>query len=704
MADTRREPYARASLARLMTPASVAVIGVSERPGAFGSRVMANMAAFEGRLYQINAKYTELAGNPCHPSLASLPEIPDCVVVATGRDQVEPIVTECARLGVGAVLILAAGFAETGKPELAALQARIVAVARAADMRLVGPNTIGLVNYGIGAGLTFSAMPARRPLAPHAIAIVSQSGSLGFALGQAIERGVSVSHILTAGNSCDVDVADQVAYLADDPACRAIACVFEGMAHPGRMIAAAERCRDAGKPLIMYKMATGEIGAQAALSHTGSLAGAEAAYRAVFARANVVQVDDLEALIERAAFFAKAPAPTSPGVAVIATSGGAVIMAADKAERHAVALPQPGPAGAAILAAHVPEYGSSRNPCDVTAQAISDPAGLAACTRALLDDPAFGTLVTTQGYAYDSATQRLPTFAAAARDSGKIVGIVWIPEWLGGPGAREIESDPHLCLFHSMDRCFATLAAWHRWHAERPAQAVRIAPDCAAQARALLADAGPTLTEREAKRIVALYGIPVVADHLVHTATDAAQAAATVGFPVVLKGEHPDIAHKTEAGLVALDLRDPAAVEAAATTMLATPAAHRPGFVGLVVQPMVPRGVEIMVGAKIDLQFGPLVVVGLGGIFVELLRDTALALAPVGIDEARAMLARLQASSVLDGFRGSAPVDRDRLAEVVARFSELAADLGPDVTELEINPLIAAGDRIVAVDALIVKR
>ena len=704
MADTRREPYARASLARLMTPASVAVIGVSERPAAFGSRVMTNMAAFEGRLYQINGKYTELAGRPCHPSLAALPEIPDCVVVATGRDQVEPIVADCARLGVGAVMILAAGFAETGKPELVALQARIVATARAADMRLVGPNTIGLVNYGIGAGLTFSAMPSRRPLAPHAIAIVSQSGSLGFALSQAIERGVSVSHVLTAGNSCDVDVADQVAYLADDPACRAIACVFEGMAHPGRMIAAAERCRDAGKPLVMYKMATGEIGAQAALSHTGSLAGAQAAYRAAFARANVVQVDDLEALIERAAFFAKAPAPTAPGVAVIATSGGAVIMAADKAERHAIALPQPGPAGAAILAAQVPEYGSSRNPCDVTAQAISDPAGLAACTRALLDDPVFGALITTQGYAYDSATQRLPTFAAAARDSGKIVGIVWIPEWFGGPGAREIESDPHLCLFHSMDRCFATLAAWHRWHAKRPPSAARIAPDCAAQARAHLAAAGPTLTEREAKRIVALYGIPVVADHLVHTAAEAAQAATTLGFPVVLKGEHPDIAHKTEAGLVALDLRDPAAVETAATIMLATAAAHRPGFAGLVVQPMVPRGLEIMVGAKIDPQFGPLVVVGLGGIFVELLRDTALALAPVGTDEARAMLASLQASSVLDGFRGSAPVDRDRLADIVARFSELAADLADDVSELEINPLIAAGDRIVAVDALIVKR
>ena len=701
---TRRVPYARSALGRLVAPASVAVIGVSGREGAFGNRVVANMGAFDGRLYQVNAKYRELAGRPCHPDLAVLPEVPDCVVVATGREAVEPVVAECARLGVGAVVILAAGFAETGKPEHVALQARLLAIARGADMRLVGPNTIGLVNYATGAGLTFSAMPERRPLAPHAIGIVSQSGSLGFALGQAIERGVSVSHVLTAGNSCDVDVADEVAYLAEDPACRAIGCVFEGMADPGRMIAAAERCRAAGKPLIMYKMATGAEGARAALSHTGSLAGSEAAYRAAFARAGVIQVDDLEALVETAAFFAKAPAPTAAGVAVIATSGGACIMAADKAERHGVALPQPAADAAAILAAHVPEYGSSRNPCDVTAQAIGDPAALAACTGALLADPAFGALVTTQGYAYDTATRRLPTFSGAARETGKIVCFVWVPEWLGGPGAREIESDPHLCLFHSMDRCFATLAAWHRHHGQgATAAAVRVAPRVADEARALLAEAGPALTERQAKRIVALYGIPVVADVMVHTAEAAAIAAASVGFPVVLKGEHPDVPHKTEAGLVTLDLRDEAAVDAAARAMLAGEAAGRPGFAGLVVQPMVPGGVELVVGARIDKQFGPLVVVGLGGVFVELLRDTALALAPVTRDEALAMLGALKAGAILDGFRGSPPVDRVALADLVARFSELAADLGDAVAEVEINPLIASGSRLIAVDALVVR-
>ena len=309
----RRQPYAVADMVRLVAPRSVAVIGVSERAAGFGSRVVANMAAFDGAVYQINAKYPSLAGRPCYSSLDALPETPDCVVIATQRDAVEPLLLQCADRGVGAVVVFAAGYAETAKPENIAAQARLVALARAANMRLVGPNTIGLVNYASGAGMTFSAMPERRPLQRHAIGIVSQSGSLGFSLSQAVMRGVSVSHVLTAGNSCDVDVADHVAYLAQDPACRAIACLFEGMADPTRMIAAAELAWQADKPLVLYKMATGSEGARAALSHTGSLAGSDAAYRAAFARCGVIQVDRLEALVEAAAFFAKAPAPGARG-------------------------------------------------------------------------------------------------------------------------------------------------------------------------------------------------------------------------------------------------------------------------------------------------------------------------------------------------------------------------------------------------------
>jgi len=614
---------------------------------------------------------------------------------------------------------VASGYAETAKRDRVAQQMRLVRIARAAGMRLVGPNTIGFVNYATGAALTFSAMPARRPLLPHAIGIVSQSGSLGFSLAQAMERGASVSHVLTAGNSCDVDVADAVAYLAGDPACRAIACVFEGLADPRRMIAAAELAWDAGKPLVIYKMATGAEGARAAMSHTGSLAGSGAAYAAAFARAGVVQVDKLEALVEAAAFFAKAPRPTARGVAVVATSGGATIMAADKAELHGVALPQPGPAARAVLEARIPEYGSPRNPCDITAQVLTDPGSLLECTAALLTDPAFGALVTSHAYAYQSGTDRLPVFSRAAAAAGKIVCNVWAPQWLDGPGAAETEADGHLALFYSMDRCFATLAAWHRRDdllRAPPVTAARLSPPGArAEAAALLAAAGPVVegrvvegpvvAEAAAKRIFAAYGVPVTAERLVGDAEAAVAAADALGYPVVVKAESVDIPHKTEAGVVRLNLADAAAVRAACTSVLAAVGAidPPPRLNGLLVQPMAPPGIEIMVGARTDPLFGPLVVVGLGGVMVELLHDTALALAPVTASEAETMLRGLKGAALLHGFRGSAPVDVPQLAGIVARLSEFIADHCGVVAEMDVNPIIAAGPRIVAVDGLIVK-
>ncbi len=708
---TRRAPYTRGQLRRLLSPASVAVIGATDRPGAFGNRVMQNLAAFDGPVWPVNARYPTVAGRPCYPSLAALPGVPDCVFIAVAREALEPVVADCARAGVGGIVVAASGLAETGKPDRIAEQARILAIAKEADMRLVGPNTIGFVNYQTGAGMTFSAMPARQPLAPHAIGIVSQSGSLGFALAQAVERGTSVSHVLTSGNSCDVDVADYVAYLAEDPACRAIACVFEGMADPLRMIRAAEVAWRADKPLVLYKMATGQAGAAAAMSHTGSLAGSREAYAAGFAAAGVIQVDKLEALVEAAAFFAKAPPPAAPGIAVIATSGGACIMAADKAERHGVALPQPGPDAAAVLRDRVPEFGSPRNPCDVTAQVISDAAGLLACTDALLGDPAFGALVTTHGYAYESATVRLPVFSGSAGRAGKIVCNVWVPEWLGGPGARESEADPHIALFHSIDRCFAALAAWHRRDAlrrlpPRDPAARLTSPGVAAEAQALLhAAPARTLTESESKRVLALYGIPVTTEALVQTPEQAVAAAGRIGFPVVLKIESPDIPHKTDAGVVRLNLSDATAVRRAAEEVLhaARSIDPAPEIRGILVQPMLSAGVEMLVGGRVDPQFGPLIVVGLGGVFVELLQDSALALAPVQADQAQAMLNGLKGAALLRGFRGASPVDVAQLADIVARASEMIADLREAVSEFDINPLICSGERITAADALVVK-
>ena len=366
--STRRPLYRRAQLERLLNPSSIAIVGASERAGAFGERTQRNLAGFAGRLHLVNARYDRLGGLPCHPSVAALPEAPDLAVIATPMEAVEGVVRDCVAAGVGAAVIYAAGFAETGRPERVALQNRIAGTAREGGLRLVGPNCIGMLDYASGATISFAAVPRpARPPGTATVGIVSQSGNLGFAMAQGVERGVAVGRVLACGNSADVDVADCVAALAEDPACAAIACLFEGMADPTRLMEAAEIAWAADKPLVVHKLATGEGGAAAALSHTGSLAGSDAAYRAAFERAGAVLVENYEALLETAAFLAKAPPPRADGVAVVSTSGGAAIMAADKAEPRGVALPQPGAEAQAVLDARIPEFGSARNPLDITA-------------------------------------------------------------------------------------------------------------------------------------------------------------------------------------------------------------------------------------------------------------------------------------------------------------------------------------------------
>jgi acetate---CoA ligase (ADP-forming) len=706
----RTSVYRHADLTRLLHPASVAVIGASTRAGSFGERVLHNLRHYGGRVYPVNARYERIGEQRCYPDVAALPEVPDCAVVTAAREAVEDIVLDCSRAGVGGVIIFASGYAETGKQDRVAQQHRLAAIARETNMRIVGPNCIGVVNAPLDMRVTFMDITPIPPPRRQSIGMVSQSGALGMALAQAVVRGMSFSHVLTSGNSCDVDMADYISYLVDDPSCAAIACVFEGMAEPERMLLAAERAWQRDKPLIVFKMATGEQGAAAAMSHTGSLAGSQAAYRAVFRRAGAILVDDYEALAETAAFFAKAPPPKAKGVAVVAASGGAAIMAADRAEQFGVALPQPNEAVREILLLHIPEFGSARNPCDVTAQILANPESLNACADALLGDATYGALVVPQTYGYGPSAKRIPVYDQLAAKHGKITCIVWQSEWLEGPGVKEAEEAEHVALFRSMPSCFAALAAWH-WRADKratgrsmsvptPAQTVR-------QARTLIsAVGGRTLTEREAKEVLALYGVPVVGERIAQSADEAVNAAGALGYPVVLKVESPDLPHKTEAGVVRLNRRDADQVRSAYQAIMANANAVTPPprINGVLVQNMMPQGVEMVIGARIDPLFGPLVVVGLGGILVELLQDSALAPAPVTHSEALALLAQLKGARLLDGFRGMPSVDRNRLADVICRVACFAADHRNMIAELDVNPLICTGERITAVDALIVPK
>jgi acyl-CoA synthetase (NDP forming) len=705
-----RPVYRHAELDRVLNPRHVCIVGASPKSGSFGDRVLTNLAGFGGNIYLVNSKYESIGDRRCYPSMASLPENPDCVAVVAPRDAVEDIVRQAAQLRVGGVILYASGYAETQLAERIDLQCRLEGIGLDSGLKILGPNCLGIANYVRRARISFSDYPAPRDLPGKSIGIASQSGALSQALAQAIECGVSISHAFSAGNQADVDVADLVAYLADEPSCHAIACVFEGMAHPQRLLEAAQIAWRRGKALLIHKTATGTLGAEAAISHTGSLAGSDSAYRAAFERGGAIVVEEFEGLMEAAQFFAKAPHPKARGIAVLAASGGAAIMAADKAEAHGISLPQPGDAVRCILEANIPDFGSARNPCDVTGQVVNNPLSMPACSDALLSDAAYGALVVPQTLAFEMYKSRLESLGTQSEHYGKITCSVLISNWLQGPGTMEAERNTHVALFRSMDRCFRTIAAWHdRADLElRGERDVKRVSDfgAARQAARLIADApNDRLTERESKSVLELYGIPGVRELAADSLDTLLCAATELGFPLALKVESPDISHKSDAGGVALNLRSLDELRAAYERVLANARRFSPEakISGVLLQPMVPAGVEVVAGARIDPLLGPLVVAGFGGVLVELLRDSSVELAPINAGEAMRMLLRLKGSALFGGFRGAPAVDLARLADILVRVSEFAADQRSLIAELDINPIICSGSTMMAVDALIVR-
>lgn len=696
------------NLSRSIEPASIAIVGASARAGSFGRRTLDNLARFRGRLHLVSTTASEIDGRTCFPNVGVLPEIPDCVVVAVPRDACEAVVRDCAAAGVGGVVLYASGFSETGDAAHMAMQERIASTAAGAGMALFGPNCLGVVNYVNGAVMSFINWPAAQPLVPHSLGLVSQSGSLGLALAQAAQRGVSFSHVLTYGNAAGLDAADLIDQLAGSEECGAIVCVVESSRAPRRLAQAVHKATCAGKPVVFQKIASTEEGVRAALSHTGSLAGGQEGYRALLERAGAVWIEDFEALVETAAFLAKAPGPGARGVAVIGGSGGGGIMAADKASRHGVALPQPTAQTKAELQRHIPDFGAARNPCDVTAQVVSSPQSLAACCDALAADGSYGAIVSTQTVAAPEFVQRLPIYEASARASEKPVCTVWMSEWHEGPGAVEFERSAHVAVFHSVDRCFAAIRQWHD-RADRLEEAA-MPPAALVPARARLremlsnAPAG-VLSERLSKALLAAYAVPISGDRFVAGLDAAQDAARQLGFPVVLKVEADGLAHKSDSGGVRLNLQNAKELAMAWQGMTQDVRIRAPEAVvrGYVVSRMQRGHLEVLIGGRCDPRFGPLVTVGMGGVLVEVMRDVVTAAAPINASQALRMLRSLRGASLFDGFRGRPPVDVLALAEIVSRVSQIIADGEGLLAELDINPVLCGDDGIWAVDALAVR-
>ena len=712
---TARALYHHDDLRRLINPKVVAVVGASETRGSFGERTLSNMAGFTGKVFAINPKYQNLLGRPCVPSLADMPESPDCVVLCVARPMVEGMIEAAAAVRAGGVIVYASGFAETAKPDRIEAQQRLIELSQRTGVRVVGPNCVGLANTSSAAGLNFMPDYAGMGHRRGPIGIVSQSGALGYTVLQGMERGIGFSHYLAAGNSCDVDVCDFISYLAEDGDTRSIICVLEGVKDGGRFLQAARKARDAGKALIVYKTGNSETSSKAAMSHTGTMVGSVVAYQTAFEETGAIAIDDLEAVLETASFFAKTRAPTGGhGVGILSTSGGAAVICADKAEVHGVPLPALEAKTAKALHEVVPDFGSVANPSDLTAEVLKTSETFGFCLDAFMNDAGFSALVMPMIFAHASSSgARAPTIVKAAARTDRPLAVVWMNEWYQGPGSELLDAEPGVCMFRSADRCFATLRAWFDWHERRarpqaPA-ARRSSPSAGQDARAIVSEAksrGAALSETDSKRILACYGIAIPREIVARDPEQAAAAASQIGGPVAIKIVSPDILHKTEAGGVRLGLSTPESVREAAAEVLASATRYAPGarIDGISVQQMAPSGVEIVLGVKNDRQFGPLMAAGLGGIMVELFGDTAVRLAPVDDAAARAMLASLKSRTLLTGFRGKPGVDLDGLVDTICRLSELAHDLADIIDQIDVNPVIASAAGVMAADALIVCR
>lgn len=682
-------PPPRLGIERIARPRSVAVIGASEDARKFGGRVLRNVLhhKFAGRIVPINPNRPTLLGLPAYPALGVAGEPVDVAIIAVPRPLIEAAIADCAASGAGAAVVITSQFAEIGA-EGARMQDRMVAMARDAGMRIIGPNCLGFISPVVALALNSSPAMEVSTLEPGPIGLVSQSGALMATLyNRATGDGARFSLAVSVGNQADLEAMDFVEFLIDDTATRAICLYAEGFKDPARFVAAARRARGAGKPMFMVKAGRTEAGVAVARSHTASLAGAYRVLRAVAEDAGVVLMDDLDAMT-RAARLAIGHGPATGGVGVVSPSGGAAAIVADRLSGAGLPLATLGTATRARLETlYMPNQVG--NPIDLGGRREGEYGNVAADTMAILAaDPDVAALlpVLTTAPMLDEIADALARPAVA---SGKPVLFVMMPGTAGDAARRAIARHGLGCV-DTIDEAVRALDGWRAATAPRPTWPAATRPEGIADPGALRP--GP-LTEPEAKRLIAAYGVPVPEERVIADADEAVAAARAIGFPVALKAVSRALVHKSDAGGVALDLADDAALRAALRRMAAlAPEAY-------LVAAMARGAAELILGLRHDAQFGPMVLAGFGGIHAELLDDTALAPAPVSAARAEAMLRGLRLWPLLDGARGQPRLDVVAAADAIARLSWLGHDLGSRLAELDINPLIVAVRGAVAVDA-----
>jgi acyl-CoA synthetase (NDP forming) len=692
----------------LLKPRAIALVGVSAKGGA-GANILRSGERFGFMVptWPVNPNATEIGGQRCYASLRDLPQTPDCVIVAVPASAVLDVVGEAAALGVRSVYVVSEGFADAANDEGRERQAKLVALARSANIALAGPNCMGIASLNYRFAATMADIPS--PAVAGGISLVSQSGGLLNSFAELVtNRGIGANYLVSSGNEAVLEMADYIEFLADDPATRVIACILEG-ANNGRHFRTAIERAARKKPLVVLKLGRSEFGQRATLAHTGTLAGRHEAFAALFRQNGVALVDSIDALVETAALLDLAPLPQGDRVVMMTVSGGATSLIGDLGEAAGLNFPPIAEATNTRIQKILGVERAFGNPLDtVGLPRLRRDGNISAVVQAMLEDDGIdliGLVLGMRGDGWDSHQELIDRLAAAAKGARKPVMVVSFMSnsltrhWRGYAQANGLPLIEDLerglkAVRHLIDYAKFRRSA-ERHHGLAPAHVASQPPV-------------RVLTEAQSKEILGAAGLPVTREALARDPAEAMRLAAEIGGAVALKIQSPDIAHKSDIGGVHLNARTAAEVEAAAHKVLENARRNCPTATidGILVQEMVEDGVEFILGMTYDETFGPLVVCGAGGVTVEVFKDAAVLLPPFTAEEARAAIASLKVASLLDGFRGAPPRDLDALVDCCVRFGEFVAATDGQYTAIDLNPVLvcARGRGVRIADALMETR
>lgn len=690
-----------ADLTRFTNPRNIAVIGASARESSQGRRLYDNLvlhSSVPGEVYAVNPAYQEIGGRPCWPSISALPEAEiDVALIMINASLVLDSLRQCAARGIPFAVVMTSGFSEAGE-EGQRLEREIAQLCEDTGLHVYGPNCPGFVNVRDRLGMTFS--PAfKDDLNSGSIGLATQGGGLGRNLLQGLSYGQGVGLWFSAGNEVDLEIPDFIAHMANDPKIGVIALLMEGVKNGRRLTAALELARARHKPVVVLKVGRSEAGVRAAQSHTASVAGTAAVNSAVFRQFGAIEVDDLDQLLAASRLLTRITAKSGKGLCIYTFSGGTAALAADIAGAAGLPMAVFAPETKAALRKLLPDFASMDNPVDTTADILRNPEASAACLRAICADPAVGTVLFPIPMDYGSITDGMAqAIATVAAETDTLIVPVWMSRRLGG-GFQLLET-AGLLPFLSLSDAIAALSKAIPWQRAEgvTAAAPRHAEGAAGQAR--------MLSEAAAKSLLREAGLPIPEGRVVASAEQAAREAERLGFPVVMKVVSAQIAHKTEAGGVKLGIANPDAAREAYAAIHESVARHSPDAIidGILVERMLPPGGrEVLVGVHRDAAFGLVLTFGLGGIFVETIRDVAHRMVPLSRDDARALLREIRYAEVLDGVRGQPPADLAALEDLILRVSDFAWSHRDALQELELNPVWvgAEGQGAMPLDALI---